>query len=59
MVKTGTIELAAGTGVKGDGPDGNPLRCQLARPHGIFIDADGSIFIGDSDSNRVRVLRRK
>jgi len=59
MARTGTLELAAGTGVKGDGPDGAPLRCRLSRPHGIFIDADGSVFIGDSDSNCVRVLRRK
>ncbi|HEY3900995.1 MAG TPA: hypothetical protein VGM54_20455 [Chthoniobacter sp.] len=59
MAKTGTIELAAGTGVKGDGPDGAPLRCQLSRPHGVFIDADGAVFIGDSDNNRIRVLRQK
>jgi streptogramin lyase len=59
MAKTGTIELAAGTGVKGDGPDGNPLRCQLSRPHGLFIDTDGSVFIGDSDNNRIRLLRQK
>jgi streptogramin lyase len=57
--KTGTIELVAGTGENGDGPDGNPLRCRMARPHGIFVDADGSVFIGDSESHRVRVLRKK
>ena len=59
MAKTGTLELAAGTGEKGDGPDGASLRCQLARPHGIFIDTDGSVYIGDSDCNRIRVLRHK
>jgi streptogramin lyase len=56
--KRGTIELVAGTGAKGDGPDGDPLRCELSRPHGVFVDADGSIFIGDSDCHRVRVLRK-
>ena len=54
----GMLERMAGTGEKGDGPDGDPLRCKLARPHGIFVDADGSIYIGDSESHRIRVLRR-
>lgn len=57
--KTGTLELVVGTGQKGDGPDGDPLHCQMARPHGVFVDADGSIYIGDSETHRVRVLRRK
>jgi hypothetical protein len=26
--------------------------------HGIFADADGAIFIGDSEAHRLRVLRR-
>jgi len=55
--KTGTLEVVVGTGEKGDGPDGDPLQCQLARPHGIFVDADGAVFIGDSETHRVRVLR--
>lgn len=53
----GNLELIAGTGEKGDGPDGDPLKCRLARPHGIFVDAGSSIFIGDSENHRVRVLR--
>lgn len=57
--KTGTLELIAGTGEKGDGPDGDPLKCKMARPHGIFADKDGSIYIGDSESHRVRVLQIK
>ncbi len=57
--KTGHLELMAGTGEKGDGPDGDPLQCKMARLHGIFVDADGSVFIGDSEAHRVRVLRRK
>jgi streptogramin lyase len=52
-----TIELIAGTGAKGDGADGDPLACQMARPHGVFVDRDGSIFIGDSEAHRVRVIR--
>ena len=56
-LKTGTIELVAGTGTRGDGPDGDSLKCQLARPHGVFVDADGAIFIGDSENHRIRVIR--
>jgi len=55
--KSGDLELIAGTGEKGDGPDGDPLGCKLARPHGIFVDKDGSHSIGDSENHRVRVLR--
>ncbi len=57
--KTGIIEVLAGNGTKGDGPDGgDPLACQLARPHGVFVDKDGSVFIGDSENHRVRVWRK-
>ncbi len=54
-----TVELIAGTGTKGDGPDGDPLRCAMNRLHGIFVDGDGSVYIGDSEAHRIRVLRRK
>ncbi len=58
-VKKGTIEVLVGNGGKGDGPDGSdPLACQLARPHGVFVDKDGSVFIGDSENHRVRVWRK-
>jgi streptogramin lyase len=57
-VAKGTIELLAGTGEKGDGPEGDPLSCKMSRPHGIFVDADGSIYVGDSEAHRVRVIRR-
>jgi streptogramin lyase len=56
-VRKQTIELIAGTGARGDGADGDPLACQMARPHGVFVDRDGSIFIGDSEAHRVRVIR--
>ncbi|MEI6712780.1 MAG: hypothetical protein WCO60_03450 [Verrucomicrobiota bacterium] len=56
---TGKLELVAGTGEKGDGPDGDPLQCKMARLHGIFVDRDDSVFIGDSEAHRVRVLRKK
>ena len=58
-LKTGRLELITGTGAKADGPDGDPLRCGLARPHGVFVDADGALYIGDSENHRIRVIRRE
>jgi streptogramin lyase len=57
-IETGYLELIAGTGLKGDGPDGDPRNCQMARPHGVFVDLDGSIYVGDSEAHRVRKIRR-
>ena len=57
--KTGIISLAIGTGQKGNDDEHDPLRCALNRPHGIFIDPDGTVLIGDSESSRMRVLRKK
>ena len=56
-VKKGTLELIAGTGEKGDGPEGDPLKCNMARLHGVFVDKDSSVFIGDSEAHRVRVVK--
>lgn len=56
---TGNLELMAGTGKKGNGGDGDPLQCAMARLHGIFVDADGAVYIGDSEAHKVRVMRRK
>lgn len=56
-VTRGTLELLVGDGKMGDGPDGPALKCRLARPHGVFVDHDGSILIGDSENHRIRVLR--
>lgn len=57
-MKTGFIDVVVGDGHKGDGPDGLPLQCRLNRLHGIFVDDDGSLWIGDSENHRVRVLRK-
>lgn len=55
--KSGTINRMAGSGTRGDGPEGNPLTCALNRPHGVFVDPDGAFFIGDTETHRVRVVR--
>lgn len=54
--KSGIIETIAGNGQKGDGPDGDPLKCRMDRPHGVFVDGAGRVFIGDSNNNKVRVV---
>lgn len=55
---TGCIDTVLGDGENHDGPDGDPLHCGLARPHGVYATPDGRIFVGDTDNHRVRVLAR-
>jgi sugar lactone lactonase YvrE len=51
----GIVTTVAGTGRRGDGPDGDALACALARPHGL--NAHGNqLFIGDAENHRIRVL---
>ena len=52
---TGVIDTVLGTGERGDGPDGDPLACSLARPHGVFVHG-GVVYVTDSESHRVRAL---
>lgn len=52
----GVITTVAGMGERGEGPDGDPLRCKLNRPHGVYAHTDGKVYIGDSESHCVRVL---
>ena len=56
-LEAGTIATVLGTGTRGDGPDGDPLRCGLARPHGLFAASDGALYVGDSEAHRIRVWR--
>ena len=53
----GTITTVLGTGQRGDGPEPDPLRCKLARPHGVFVDSKGVLYVGDSEAHRIRVVR--
>lgn len=54
-LRSGIVSTVAGTGQRGDGPDGDPKMCKMARPHGVFISGR-SIYIGDSENHRIRVL---
>ena len=56
-LKSGIITTVAGDGAQHDGPDGDPLQCGLARPHGVFVGPDGTVYIGDSENHRVRLLK--
>jgi streptogramin lyase len=57
VIRKGRIETVIGDGRSGDGPDGDPRRCRLARPHGVFVDGRGTIYVGDSLNHRIRMLR--
>jgi DNA-binding beta-propeller fold protein YncE len=50
-LKTGTIERVWGTGKRGGSLE------QLARPHALFAETDGSLLVSDSENNRVLALR--
>ena len=52
--KDGRITRVIGTGKKGAaGVGGDPLACEVARPHGVTIGPDGLLYITDSYNNRV------
>ena len=57
-LKTGKLELIAGDGKKGDGPEGqDPKKCRMDRLHGVYVDKDGAIYVGDTNTHRIRVIR--
>ena len=53
---TGIIRTALGTGQPGDGPEPDPRRCALARPHGVHVDDRGVLYVADSEAHRIRTL---
>lgn len=56
-LKSGVITTVVGDGKRGDGPDGDAKACRLSRPHGIYVSKAGAVFIGDSESHRVRAVK--
>jgi len=55
-LKTGTISTVLGTGQIGDGPEPDPLKCKLNRPHSVLF-ANGVLYVGDSEAHRILTLR--
>jgi len=55
-IRTGIITTVLGTGTRGDGPEPNPLECQLSRPHGVLA-ANGVLYVSDSEAHRIRLVR--
>lgn len=52
--KDGQLRRVAGTGKPGPGKlGGSPLECDLARPHGVTVHRDGTLYITDSYNNRI------
>ncbi len=53
---TGIVTTIAGGRLGGEG-DGSPAeQAAMDRPHGADVDADGIIYIADSNNHRVRVV---
>ena len=55
-LRSGVITTVLGTGQRGDGPEPEPLKCALSRPHGVLVDSRGVIYVGDSEAHRIRML---
>jgi DNA-binding beta-propeller fold protein YncE len=53
----GTVDTFAGTGTWGFAGDGGPAKAaQLGRLSDVAVDADGRVFIADTDNDCVRVI---
>ncbi|WP_294541935.1 hypothetical protein [uncultured Rhodoblastus sp.] len=51
--RRGTLEAVAGTAAKGDALAADPRQTAFNLPHGIWVDADGSVLVSDSDNHRI------
>ena len=56
-ISSGIITTILGTGQRGDGPETDPLKCRLSRPHGLTVDGGGVLYVTDSEAHRIRILK--
>jgi DNA-binding beta-propeller fold protein YncE len=56
-LETGVITTVLGTGQRGDGPEADVRQCKLSRPHGVFVDRAGVLYVADSEAHRIRIIR--
>ena len=56
-ISSGIITTILGTGERGDGPETDPLKCRLSRPHGLTVDSSGVLYVTDSEAHRIRMLK--
>jgi len=54
---TGVVTTVAGGRHGGNGDGGPAIAAGLDRPHGCCVDAQGNLYIADSNNHRVRVVR--
>jgi DNA-binding beta-propeller fold protein YncE len=55
-LKTNIITTILGTGEAGDGPETDPLKCKLSRPHAALF-YKGALYVTDSEAHRIRVWK--
>lgn len=56
-ISSGIITTILGTGERGDGPETDPLKCRLSRPHALTVDGSGVLYVTDSEAHRIRILK--
>lgn len=55
-LKSGLLATVLGNGRKGDGPDTDPLQCELNRPHAVLF-VKGLLYVADSEAHRIRIFK--
>jgi sugar lactone lactonase YvrE len=59
LVRQQRVVRVAGTGKAGSGGVGGPpLHVELDRPHGVFVDERGTLYIVDSGNDRLLAIRK-